>query len=140
MWTSKNLHKHFIYNLMFLLSDRDSISHYTIAHLSSNKGCTFIFIFLLITHSVTRPNLDSKVCMMHNFVLPLFSMAVDAPLIYDHSRTSQPRRDSHQDPHNTLNKLKDTTSIMGNFIPELMSVVPCPYKSDHMNQLGFLSI
>ena len=41
MWTSKNLHKHFIYNLMFLFSDSDSISHYTIAHLSSIVISTF---------------------------------------------------------------------------------------------------
>ena len=55
MWISKNLHKHFIYNFMFLFSDWDSISHYTISLLSYYKSCTFIFIFLLITHYVTEP-------------------------------------------------------------------------------------
>ena len=36
-------------------------------------------------------------------------------------------------------KLKDGPSVIGDFVPELNSVVPCPYRSDHMNQLGFLS-
>ena len=36
-------------------------------------------------------------------------------------------------------KLKDVTRIIGDFVPELSSVVPCPYRSDHMNQLGFLT-
>jgi len=36
-------------------------------------------------------------------------------------------------------KLKDVASVICDFVPELNSVVPCPYRSDHMNQLGFLS-
>ena len=35
-------------------------------------------------------------------------------------------------------KLKDTASVIGDFVPELTSIVPCPYSSDHLNQLGFL--
>ena len=35
-------------------------------------------------------------------------------------------------------KLKDVACVIGDFVPELSSVVPCPYTSDHMNQLGFL--
>ena len=35
-------------------------------------------------------------------------------------------------------KLKDVSSVIGDFLPELNSIVPCPYQSDHMNQLGFL--
>ena len=35
-------------------------------------------------------------------------------------------------------KLKDVPSVICDFVPELNSVVPCPYRSDHMNQLGFL--
>ncbi len=34
--------------------------------------------------------------------------------------------------------LKDVASVIGDFVPELNSVVPCPYSSDHQNQLGFL--
>jgi hypothetical protein len=33
-------------------------------------------------------------------------------------------------------QLKDPTSIMDDFVPEVMLVVPYPYQSDHMNQLG----
>ena len=36
-------------------------------------------------------------------------------------------------------KLKDVASVICDCAPELNSVVPCPYRSDHMNQLGFLS-
>ena len=36
-------------------------------------------------------------------------------------------------------KLKDAAYRVGECVPELLSVVPCPYRSDHMNQLGFLS-
>ena len=36
-------------------------------------------------------------------------------------------------------KLKDVASVISDFVPELNSVVPCPYRSDHMHQLGFLS-
>ena len=36
-------------------------------------------------------------------------------------------------------KLKDVAMVLGDFVPELSSIVPCPYRSDHMNQLGFLS-
>ena len=36
-------------------------------------------------------------------------------------------------------KLKDVASVICDFVPELNSVVPCPYRSDHMNKLGFLS-
>jgi hypothetical protein len=36
-------------------------------------------------------------------------------------------------------KLKDVVSVIGDFVPELNSIAPCPYRSDHMNQLGFLS-
>jgi hypothetical protein len=36
-------------------------------------------------------------------------------------------------------KLKDVASVICDFVPELNSVVPCPYRSDHMNQLGSLS-
>jgi hypothetical protein len=36
-------------------------------------------------------------------------------------------------------KLKDVASVISNFVPELNSVVPSPYRPDHMNQLGFLS-
>ena len=36
-------------------------------------------------------------------------------------------------------KLKDVASVICDFVPELNSVVPCPYRSDYMNQLGFLS-
>lgn len=36
------------------------------------------------------------------------------------------------------NKLKDVACVIGDFVPELSSVVPCPYSSDHMNQLVFL--
>lgn len=35
-------------------------------------------------------------------------------------------------------KLKAAASMIGDFVPELNAVVPCPYSSDHMNQLGFL--
>ncbi len=35
-------------------------------------------------------------------------------------------------------KLKDVVCVIGDFVPELSSVVPCPYSSDHQNQLGFL--
>lgn len=35
-------------------------------------------------------------------------------------------------------KVKNTACVIGDFVPELISVVPCPYRSDHMNQLGFL--
>lgn len=35
-------------------------------------------------------------------------------------------------------KLKDTARVIGDFVPELSSTVPCPYQSNHMNQLGFL--
>ncbi|CAG2202428.1 unnamed protein product [Mytilus edulis] len=35
-------------------------------------------------------------------------------------------------------KLKDVASVIGDFVPELCSIVPCPYSSDHQNQLGFL--
>jgi len=35
-------------------------------------------------------------------------------------------------------KLKDTARVIGDFVPELSSTVPCPYQSDHLNQLGFL--
>ncbi|CAG2237713.1 unnamed protein product [Mytilus edulis] len=35
-------------------------------------------------------------------------------------------------------KLKDVASVIGDFVPELNSIVPCPYSSDHQNQLGFL--
>lgn len=35
-------------------------------------------------------------------------------------------------------KLKDVSSVIGDFLPDLNSIVPCPYQSDHMNQLGFL--
>ncbi|VDI57825.1 Hypothetical predicted protein [Mytilus galloprovincialis] len=34
-------------------------------------------------------------------------------------------------------KLKDVASVIGDFVPELCSIVPCPYSSDHQNQLGF---
>jgi hypothetical protein len=33
-------------------------------------------------------------------------------------------------------QLKDPTSIMDDFVPEIILVIPCPYQSDHMNQLG----
>jgi hypothetical protein len=33
-------------------------------------------------------------------------------------------------------QLNDPTSIMDDFVPEIMLVVPYPYQSDHMNQLG----
>lgn len=36
-------------------------------------------------------------------------------------------------------KLKEAASEMGNFVPELSSIVPCPYRLDHMNHLSFLS-
>ena len=36
-------------------------------------------------------------------------------------------------------KLKDVASVICDFVPELNLVVPCPYRSDHINQLGFLS-
>jgi hypothetical protein len=36
-------------------------------------------------------------------------------------------------------KLKDVASVISDFVPELNSVVPCPYRPDHMHQLGFLS-
>jgi len=36
-------------------------------------------------------------------------------------------------------KLKNVASVICDFAPELNLVVPCPYRSDHMNQLGFLS-
>ena len=36
-------------------------------------------------------------------------------------------------------KLKDVASVICDFVPELNSAVPCSYRSDHMNQLGFLS-
>ena len=36
-------------------------------------------------------------------------------------------------------KLKDVACVIGDYVPELSSVVPCPYSSDHLNQLGFLS-
>ena len=35
-------------------------------------------------------------------------------------------------------KLKDTSFVMGDSVPELSYVVPCLYRSDHMNRLGFL--
>jgi hypothetical protein len=35
-------------------------------------------------------------------------------------------------------KLKDVSRVIGDFHPELNSVVPCPYQSDDLNQLGFL--
>lgn len=35
-------------------------------------------------------------------------------------------------------KLKDVASVIGDFVPELNSVIPCIYSSDHQNQLGFL--
>ena len=36
-------------------------------------------------------------------------------------------------------RLKDVASVNGDVVPELNSVVPCPYRSIHMNQFGFLS-
>jgi hypothetical protein len=36
-------------------------------------------------------------------------------------------------------RLKDVSMVIGDFVLELNSVVPCPYRSEHMNQLGFLS-
>ena len=30
-------------------------------------------------------------------------------------------------------KLKDVASVICDFVPELNSLVPCPYRSDHMN-------
>jgi hypothetical protein len=36
-------------------------------------------------------------------------------------------------------KLKDVASVICDFVPVRNSVVPCPYRSDHINQLGFLS-
>ena len=36
-------------------------------------------------------------------------------------------------------KLKDVVSVICDFVPELNSVVPCPYRSNEMNQLGLLS-
>ena len=36
-------------------------------------------------------------------------------------------------------KLKDVASVICDCAPELNSVVPCPYRSDTINQLGFLS-
>jgi hypothetical protein len=36
-------------------------------------------------------------------------------------------------------KFKNVASVICDFVPKLNSVVPCPYRSDHMNQLGFLS-
>ena len=36
-------------------------------------------------------------------------------------------------------KIKDVFSVIGDFVPGLNSIVPCPYRSDHMNQLGFFS-
>ena len=35
-------------------------------------------------------------------------------------------------------KLKDVASVIGD-VPEMNSVVPCPHRSDHTNQFGFLS-
>ena len=35
-------------------------------------------------------------------------------------------------------KLKDVSMVVGDFVLELSSVVPCPFRSNHMNQLGFL--
>ena len=37
-------------------------------------------------------------------------------------------------------KLKDVTSVICDFVPELNSVVPCPYRSDNMKQLGFYHV
>ncbi|XP_071138711.1 uncharacterized protein [Mytilus edulis] len=36
-------------------------------------------------------------------------------------------------------KLKDVARIISDFVPDLSTVVPCPYNSDHQNQLGFLT-
>ena len=37
-------------------------------------------------------------------------------------------------------KLKDVVSVICDFVPELNSVVPCPYRSDNMKQLGFYHV
>ena len=47
-------------------TDSNSISHYTFTHLSSNQSCTFIFIFLLKTHSVTLNCPTSMKTILHN--------------------------------------------------------------------------
>ncbi|XP_063411141.1 uncharacterized protein LOC134694076 [Mytilus trossulus] len=35
-------------------------------------------------------------------------------------------------------KLKEAVSVIGDFVPELNTVVPCPFSYDHQNQLEFL--
>ncbi|CAC5426309.1 unnamed protein product [Mytilus coruscus] len=35
-------------------------------------------------------------------------------------------------------KLKDEAALIGDFVPELNSIVPCPYIPDHLNQVGLL--
>jgi hypothetical protein len=50
----------------YVITDSNSISHYTFTHLSSNQSCTFIFIFLLKTHSVTLNCPTSMKTILHN--------------------------------------------------------------------------